>query len=98
MSTTIMSIIMSAMPTLSCLIVLGKQCTVRTIFCSLFYTCIIWLFEYLDIVGLINTAVGRVETIINPETGETVTGIKLFIMIAIPAMPPKVKSFGVWKK
>lgn len=55
------------------LIVLGKQCTVRTIFCSLFYTCIIWLFEYLDIVGLINTAVGRVETIINPETGETVT-------------------------
>lgn len=55
------------------LIVLGKQCTVRTIFCSLFYTCIIWLFEYLDIVGLINTAVGRVETIVNPETGEAVT-------------------------
>ena len=55
------------------LIILGKQCTVRTIFCSLFYTAFIWLFEYLDIIGLINTATGRVETITNPETGEVVT-------------------------
>ena len=40
------------------LIVLGKQCTIRTIFCSLFYTGFIWLFEYLDIIGLINE-IGR---------------------------------------
>lgn len=43
------------------LIVLVKQCTIRTIFCSLFYTGFIWLFEYLDIIGLINGAVGRVD-------------------------------------
>ncbi len=41
------------------LIILGKECTVRTIFCSLFYTGFIWLFEYLDVIGLINSAVGR---------------------------------------
>lgn len=33
------------------LIILGRQCTVRTIFCSLIYTGIIWLFEYLDVLG-----------------------------------------------
>lgn len=33
------------------LIILGKQCTIRTIFCSLMYTGIIWLFEYLDVLG-----------------------------------------------
>ncbi len=43
------------------LIILGKQCTVRTIFCSLFYTAFIWLFEYLDVIGAINTAIGRVN-------------------------------------
>ncbi|MDE7329918.1 MAG: YitT family protein [Clostridia bacterium] len=55
------------------LIILGKQCTIRTIFCSLFYTGFIWLFEYFDVIGLINTAAGRVETVINPETGEEIT-------------------------
>lgn len=34
-------------------IVLGKQCTVRTIYCSLLYTGLIWVFEYVDIIGLI---------------------------------------------
>lgn len=43
------------------LIILGRQCTVRTIFCSLFYTAFIWLFEYLDVIGAINTAIGRVN-------------------------------------
>lgn len=43
------------------LIILGKQCTIRTIFCSLFYTAFIWLFEYLDVIGAINTAIGRVN-------------------------------------
>ena len=28
----------------------------------------------------------------------TGAGIKLFIIMAMPAMPPKVKSLGVWKK
>lgn len=48
------------------LIILGKQCTIRTIFCSLFYTAFIWLFEYLDVIGAINTAIGN----FNPVTGE----------------------------
>ncbi len=55
------------------LIILGKQCTIKTIICSLFYTGFIWLFEYLDVVGLINAAVGRVETVIDPETGAEIT-------------------------
>lgn len=55
------------------LIILGKQCTIRTIFCSLFYTAFIWLFEYLDVIGAINTAIGRVETVTDPATGELVT-------------------------
>lgn len=33
------------------LIILGKQCTVLTIYCSLFYTGIIWLFEFTDVLG-----------------------------------------------
>lgn len=55
------------------LIILGKECTIRTIFCSLFYTGFVWLLEYFDVVGLINSAVDRVETITNPETGEIIT-------------------------
>lgn len=55
------------------LLILGKQCTLKTIVCSLFYTGFIWLFEYLDIIGLINSAAGRIETVVNPETGESVT-------------------------
>lgn len=56
------------------LIILGKQCTLRTIFCSLAYTFFIWLFEYIDIIGLINQAAGRVLT--NPETGEIISVLK----------------------
>lgn len=48
------------------LIILGKQCTVRTIVCSIFYTGLVWLFEYIDIIGFINTAAGRVDL----NTGE----------------------------
>lgn len=33
------------------LIILGKECTILTIYCSLFYTAIIWLFEYVDVLG-----------------------------------------------
>ena len=36
------------------LIILGKQCTFKTIFCSLFYTGFIYLFEKLNIIGLIS--------------------------------------------
>lgn len=42
------------------LIVLGKQCTVRTIYCTLLYTGLVMLFEYLDLIGLINSATGKV--------------------------------------
>lgn len=47
------------------MIILGKQCTVRTIICSIVYTGIVWLFEYIDVIGHINIAVGRVN-----EAGE----------------------------
>lgn len=62
------------------LIILGKQCTVRTIFCSLFYTGFIWLFEYLNIVGLINEAVGRagMRTLTDEPLLELVYAILLF--------------------
>lgn len=33
------------------LVILGKQCTLKTIYCSLLYTLIIWLFEFVDILG-----------------------------------------------
>lgn len=33
------------------LIILGKQCTIKTIYCSLLYTGIIWLFEFTDVLG-----------------------------------------------
>lgn len=35
------------------LAILGKQCTFLTIYCSLFYTGFIWLFEVLDVLGFI---------------------------------------------
>ncbi|MDE6666898.1 MAG: YitT family protein [Clostridia bacterium] len=50
------------------LIILGKQCTVRTIFCSLFYTAFIWLFEYFHVIEHINQAVGNFT-----EAGEVAT-------------------------
>lgn len=34
------------------LIILGKECTLRTIYCSLVYTGIIWLCERFDLIGL----------------------------------------------
>ena len=62
------------------LIILGKQCTVRTIFCSLFYTGIIWLFEYFDIIEHINEAAGRVgaATLTDEPLMERVYAILLF--------------------
>ncbi len=61
------------------LIVLGKQCTVRTIFCSLFYTGFIWLFEYLDVIGAINSAIGRdAATLTDEPLLELVYAILLF--------------------
>ena len=33
------------------LIILGKECTLLTIYCSLVYTAIIWLFGYVDVIG-----------------------------------------------
>ena len=61
------------------LIVLGKECTIRTIFCSLFYTGFIWLFEYFDVVGLINTAVGRIGE--NGEALRTLTDEPLLELV-----------------
>ena len=62
------------------LIILGKQCTIRTIFCSLAYTLIIWLCEYFDIIGLINTAVGRegIRSLTDQPLLELVYAILLF--------------------
>lgn len=62
------------------LIILGKQCTVRTIFCSLFYTGIIWLFEYFNIIEHINEAAGRVgaATLTDEPLMELVYAILLF--------------------
>lgn len=62
------------------LIILCKQCTVRTIFCSLFYTGIIWLFEYFDIIEHINEAAGRVgaATLTDEPLMELVYAILLF--------------------
>ena len=34
-------------------IILGKSCTLRTVYCSLLYTGLIWVFEYIDIIGII---------------------------------------------
>ena len=61
------------------LIILGKQCTIRTIFCSLFYTGFIWLFEYFDVVGLINSAVGRIAE--NGEALRTLTDEPLLELV-----------------
>ena len=33
------------------LIILGKQCTFKTIYCTLLYTGIIWIFEFTDVIG-----------------------------------------------
>ena len=68
------------------LIILGKQCTIRTIFCSLFYTGFIWLFEYLDVIKLINEAAGNINeatglvntTLTNEPLLELVYAILLF--------------------
>lgn len=57
------------------LIVLGKQCTVRTVICSLFYTGIIWLFEYFDLMHLISPETGKLT---NEPFLELVYAILLF--------------------
>jgi len=45
------------------LIVLGKQCTLRTIYCTLLYTGLVFLFQKLQLIELINNATGRTEII-----------------------------------
>ena len=67
------------------LIVLGKQCTVKTIVCSLLYTGIIYLFESLHIIEHINEAVGSfnddgtvMTTLTNQPFLELVYAILLF--------------------
>lgn len=57
------------------LIVLGKQCTLRTVVCSLAYTGIIWLCEYFDVIGLIT---GGGTTLTNQPLLELVYAILLF--------------------
>ena len=67
------------------LIVLGKQCTVKTIFCSLFYTGLIYLFQYFHVIEEINAAVGNFDangnaltTLTNQPLLELVYAILLF--------------------
>lgn len=57
------------------LIVLGKQCTIRTIFCSLAYTAIIWICEYFNVIGLIT---GGGTTLTDQPLLELVYAILLF--------------------
>lgn len=57
------------------LIVLGKQCTIRTIFCSLAYTAIIWVCEYFNVIGLIT---GGGKTLTDQPLLELVYAILLF--------------------
>ncbi|MDE6613053.1 MAG: YitT family protein, partial [Clostridia bacterium] len=56
------------------LIILGKQCTIRTIICSLFYTGFITLFEHFDVIGHISET-GRLT---NDPLLELVYAILLF--------------------
>lgn len=56
------------------LIILGKQCTVRTIICSLFYTGFITLFEHFDVIGHIS----KTGTLTNEPLLELVYAILLF--------------------
>ncbi len=41
------------------LIILGKRCTLKTIYCSLLYTVIIWLLEFTDVLGHINSSISN---------------------------------------
>ena len=58
------------------LIILGKQCTIKTIFCSLFYTGIIWLFEYIDVISYV--APEGMKTLTNQPLLELIYAILLF--------------------
>ena len=58
------------------LIILGKQCTIKTIFCSLFYTGIIWLFEYIDVISYV--APEGMKTLTNQPLLELTYAILLF--------------------
>ena len=59
----IINIIINAILLVVGLIVLGKQCTYRTIYCTLLYTGLIILFEHLHLIDHINNAVGRTEIV-----------------------------------
>ena len=56
------------------LIILGKECTFKTIYCSLLYTFVIWLFEFTDVIGHITDS----PTLTNQPFLEMVYAILLF--------------------
>lgn len=58
------------------LIILGKQCTVKTIICSLFYTGFIWLFETIDVISYL--APEGMHTLTDQPFLELVYAILLF--------------------
>ncbi|MDE6586530.1 MAG: YitT family protein [Clostridia bacterium] len=58
------------------LIILGKQCTIKTIICSLFYTGFIWLFEYIDVMSYLTPE--GMNTLTNQPFLELVYAILLF--------------------
>ncbi len=63
------------------LIILGKQCTVKTIFCSLLYTGIIWLLEYFNVISYltpVNEAGVHAATLTDQPLLELVYAILLF--------------------
>lgn len=71
---TIMLIINVALLILG-LIVLGKQCTFRTIYCSLMYTGLIWVFERINLIGL---CTGGNTTLTNQPFMELCYAVLLF--------------------
>lgn len=52
------------------LIILGKQCTLKTIYCSLLYTGIIWLCETLDVLGHITHIPTEAGCLAHPMTDQ----------------------------
>lgn len=71
---TIMLIINIALLILG-LIILGKQCTFRTIYCSLMYTGLIWIFERINLIGLFT---GGNSTLTNQPFLELCYAVLLF--------------------
>ncbi len=57
------------------LITLGRSCTIKTIFCSLLYSAIIWVLEYFNVLGLIT---GGQERLTDQPFLELVYAILMF--------------------